>query len=72
MIYFFSQFIINQTFFILVLQRDAIAEFIYSSVFPAATAFSIKASDIAELLPKDKRSALNGIPNFWAISFTFS
>lgn len=39
---------------------------------PAATAFSMRASDIAELVPRAMRSAVNGIPNFEAISRTFS
>lgn len=52
----FSQLMTYLNFLIKFFQRDAIAAFIYSSVLPAATAFSIKASDIAELLPNDKRS----------------
>lgn len=39
---------------------------------PAATAFSIKESEMSELDPSFIRSSVNGIPNFCAISFTFS
>jgi len=39
---------------------------------PRATAFSIKASEIAEFDPRARRSGVNGIPNFYAISFTLS
>jgi len=53
-------------------QIEAIAAFIYSSVFPAATAFSMSASDIAAFEPRAKSSGVKGIPNLWAISFTFS
>lgn len=48
------------------------AVLIWATVFPAATAFSIKASEIAELLPKAKRSFVKGTPNLDASSFTFS
>lgn len=39
---------------------------------PAATAFSIKASEMAELDPRAIKSFVNGTPNFPAISLTFS
>ena len=44
--------------------RDAIALLISASDFPAATAFSIRESEIAELEPKFIKSSVNGIPNF--------
>ena len=54
-------------------QRAAIAALISYSDFPAATAFSIRASEIAELPPgKAIKSAVNGTPSLAAISFTFS
>jgi hypothetical protein len=42
----------------------AIAAFIYASVFPAATAFSIRASEIAEFEPRFIKSWVNGIYSF--------
>jgi len=53
-------------------QIEAIAALICSSVFPAATAFSMRASDIAALEPRAKSSGVKGMPNLCAISFTFS
>lgn len=40
------------------------AALIWSSVLPAATAFSMSASDIALLVPRLARSGVKGIPNF--------
>lgn len=54
------------------LHNDAIALLISASDFPAATAFSINESEIAELDPKFIRSSVKGIPNFEAISLTLS
>jgi len=45
---------------------------IWASVLPAETAFSIRAFEIAAFVPRATRSAVNGIPSLWAISFTFS
>ena len=45
---------------------------IYASVLPRATAFSINASEIAELDPSLEISSVNGIPSLEAISLTFS
>ena len=42
----------------------AIAALIWSSVLPAATAFSISASEMAEFEPKAIRSAVKGTPSF--------
>lgn len=53
-------------------QSDAIALLISTSDLPAATAFSIKESEMSELDPNFIRSSVNGIPSFCAISFTFS
>lgn len=53
-------------------QRDCIALLISVSLFPAATAFSIKESEMSELDPSFIKSSVNGIPNFWAISLTLS
>ena len=52
--------------------QEAIAAEISYSLLPAATALSIKASEIAELLPKAIKSEVNGTPSFAAISFTLS
>lgn len=53
-------------------QSEFIALVICDSDFPAAIAFSIKASEIAELEPRAIKSPVNGIPSLPAISFTFS
>lgn len=53
-------------------QIEAMAAFIYSSVLPAATAFSMRASEIAALDPRAKSSGVKGMPSLCAISFTFS
>ena len=45
-------------------QSWAIAALIWSSVLPAATAFSISASEMAELEPRAIRSAVKGTPSF--------
>lgn len=52
--------------------KAAMAALIYASVLPRATAFSINASEIAELDPSLEISSVNGIPSFEAISLTFS
>jgi len=39
------------------------AALIYASVFPAATAFSMRASEMAALDPRAIRSAENGMPS---------
>lgn len=56
----------------MIIHKVAIAALIWASDLPAATAFSIKASEIAEFDPSAKRSGVNGIPNFCAISLTLS
>lgn len=48
------------------------AALIWASVLPRATAFSIKASEIAELEPSLEISSVKGIPSLEAISLTFS
>ena len=48
------------------------AALICSSDLPAATAFSIKASEMAELEPSFRRSSVKGTPSFLAISLTLS
>ena len=48
------------------------AALIWASVFPAATAFSISASEMALFEPKAIKSWVKGTPSFWAISFTLS
>lgn len=45
-------------------QREAIAALICASDFPAATAFSMRASEMALLDPRLRRSLVNGTPNF--------
>ena len=48
------------------------AALIWASDLPRATAFSIKASDIALLDPKASKSFVKGIPNLEAISLILS
>lgn len=45
---------------------------ISASDLPAATAFSMRAFEMAAFVPRATRSAVNGMPSLWAISFTFS
>jgi len=57
----------SKCFFIFILfipQSDYIALLISASLFPAATAFSIKESEMSELDPNFIRSSVNGIPSF--------
>ena len=48
------------------------AALIYDSVFPKATAFSMRASEIALFDPSLEISSVKGIPSLEAISLTFS
>jgi len=48
------------------------AELIYSSVLPAATALSMRALEMASFEPSCMSSGVTGIPSLEAISFTLS
>lgn len=63
---------LNRVWFYRVAHKEAMAALICSSDFPAATAFSMSASEMAELEPSLRRSSVNGTPSFWAISLTLS
>lgn len=65
-------FIFQQILSISNAQREAIAALISVSDLPAATAFSMRASEMAEFDPSAIKSVVNGTPNFDAISLTFS